>query len=295
MEDEFVEIALECFLRGRGRRRAQVLSWRRRDGSTAARYGQPCCRRHGDRERRWARWIGCHPSVLMVRLEPGWRRQNRAERRRKSPGLLRGECGRARRRRLRPRRRRAFCSGTSDRRHPDRIVLGAQGDFCSSISAIPARSARAGATMARRSLAHNSQADYRSPAQAASAIAAPKFRWSGWPSDRRPRTDGQRKLELCMIVPAVTEVPAAGGAFVGESLSPVRPGLVVIAGRAAKARGPTRLEQPRRAGGLIRKATLKIDKRRGEIDMARPRGRKNVRYLFLCHGAPHVNILVGKE
>ena len=44
-------------------------------------------------------------------------------------------------------------------------------------------------------------------------------------------------------------------AFVGESLSPVRPGLVVIAGRAAKARGPTRLEQPRRAGGLIRKAT----------------------------------------
>ena len=24
--------------------------------------------------------------------------------------------------------------------------------------------------------------------------------------------------------------------------------------------------------------------------MARPRGRKNVRYLFLCHGAPHVTI-----
>ena len=37
--------------------------------------------------------------------------------------------------------------------------LARKGISVSSISAIPARSARAGATMARRSLAHNSQAD----------------------------------------------------------------------------------------------------------------------------------------
>ena len=52
-----------------------------------------------------------------------------------------------------------FALGRATAATPDRIVLGAQGDFCLVYSAIPARSARAGATMARRSLAHNSQAD----------------------------------------------------------------------------------------------------------------------------------------
>ena len=98
-----------------------------------------------------------HPSVLMVRLsEVGGKTCSEAA---EKSGLLRGECG-----------GRAVGDATApatsillwDERPPPPLIgssLARKGISVSSISAITARSARAGATMARRSLAHNSQAD----------------------------------------------------------------------------------------------------------------------------------------
>ena len=80
-----------------------------------------------------------------------------------------------------------FALGRATAATRDRIVLGAQGDFCPVDLGDPSQE-RAGKARSWPAAAWRTAATptYRSPAQAASAIAAPKFRWSGWPSDRRP-------------------------------------------------------------------------------------------------------------
>src|SRR5512132_4401742 len=57
---------------------------------------------------------------------------------------------------------------------------------------------------------------------------------------------------------------AAGGTLEGEGLSAMRPSLLMGAGRTAEAR-PTRGEQPSRAGGFIRVASLKVAERNREV------------------------------
>ena len=47
---------------------------------------------------------------------------------------------------------------------------------------------RPGATMLRRSLAHVTKPICRSRGRADVAVAAPRCRWNGWPSGRRPGT-----------------------------------------------------------------------------------------------------------
>src|SRR5271170_1531891 len=117
------------------------------------------------------------------------------------------------------------------------------------------------------------------------AVAVPRCRWSGSPSDRSPRTRvAGGSLERCMMVPAHRGLPMATGALPGPRLGVQLPGSAGAAAEAHKAFGQARFEQLPDAGRLIWKALLKLDQGAGKRGKCQPR--LSLRSMFVLDGNP---------
>ena len=82
----------------------------------------------------------------------------------------------------------------------------------------------------------------------------------------RPEPGGQRQLRTVHDGACGDRgLLAAGGALEGERLSAMPPSLRMVTRRTAEARRPAHGEQPSRAGGFIREASLKVDERGGNV------------------------------
>src|SRR6266511_2200122 len=153
----------------------------------------------------------------------------------------------------------------------------------SSISTRPASGERSGATMARRSLPHKSQADLYEPRPSCfcSCSAAMPSEWVVIPEPGR-----QRQLR-CMHHRAGGHrgLLAAKGALPGEGLGRQFPALVVAAVRAAEPVGPAGFGQIRRARLLVREAALELDERAGKIGHGEP-SIQDVRHMFYLSHPP---------
>ena len=149
----------------------------------------------------------------------------------------------------------------------DRIILGAQGDF---------RLVDLGETGQRRAARRDhgpakfgAQEPRRLVGAEAELVAELQGRNAvgmGGHETGRPEPGRQRQLRPVHNGPRGDRgLLAAGGTLEGEGLSAMRPSLLMGAGRTAEARRPTRGEQPSRAGGFIRVASLKVAERSREV------------------------------
>ena len=149
----------------------------------------------------------------------------------------------------------------------DRIILGAQGDF---------RLVDLGETGQRRAARRDhgpakfgAQEPRRLVGAEAELVAELQGRNAvgmGGHETGRPEPGRQRQLRpVHNGTRGDRGLLAAGGTLEGEGLSAMRPSLLMGAGRTAEARRPTRGEQPSRAGGFIRVASLKVAERSREV------------------------------
>ena len=119
---------------------------------------------------------------------------------------------------------------------------------------------RPGATMLGAAWRRSATLSCRSRERAGVAVAGPRCRWNGWPSDRRPEPSGQRQLGMVDDGPGGHRgLSAAAGAFPGARLGSRFPGFGRATARADKALRPTRGKQVCHAGGFIREVALKLD------------------------------------
>ena len=167
--------------------------------------------------------------------------------------------------RLRPHRRRAFCPDGCARHHrrPDH-------PWCA--RGFPSRRPRRDRPAARRDhgpAKFGAQEPRRLVGAEAELVAELQCRNAvgmGGHEIGRPEPGRQRQLRTVHNgTRGDRGLLAAGGTLEGEGLSAMRPSLLMGAGRTAEARRPTRGEQPSRAGGFIRVASLKVAERSREV------------------------------
>jgi hypothetical protein len=90
---------------------------------------------------------------------------------------------------------------------------------------------------------------------------------------RRQEPGAQRQVAAVQHRPGGhRNLPLAAGTLERQPLAAQLPGLVVVAGRAAEAVGPTLPEQPAGAGGVIREPRLELRQRPRQVSHPAPSG-----------------------